>query len=942
MPYFSPALTTLIYAAVGVAWILASSLLLAQVVDDPARLASLELAKGLAFVAVTSAVLFLLLRARRREAQDALRASHALLQNTERLVGIGGWTIDLRNEAILWSDETYRICGLEPGSHVQRSDFLDLVHPADRPGVDAALASALAGGQPGPLEIRIVRRDGATRVCRVHGELARGADGRPARLSGMLHDITQIKAAESRILQLNRLYATLSRCNVAMVRSRDEQEMFDEVCRAVVQSGGMALAWVGLVDPGTREVRVAARYGASDANLRYLDGIRISVDADLPHGRGPTGTAIREGAPFWCQDFLADPRTGPWRESARHFGWHASAALPLRRGGASVGALTFYMTEPNAFDEETRNLLEEIATDVSFGMDNFDREAARRAASEQLAASEERHRLLFENSMDGILLTVPDGRVLAANPTACQMFRATEAEIVAGGREALIDPADPRLQAALEERTRTGRFRGELTMIRKGGERFPASVSTTVFRDHRGEPRSSMIVRDVSEEKRALERLSHLAQHDALTDLPNRLLLTDRLNVALARARRNLHPLALLFLDLDRFKNVNDSLGHEQGDRLLVEAAARLKACVRASDTVCRQGGDEFLVLLADVDSAQDAARVSQKLIDAVSRPFLLGGAEFVLTASIGIACHPENGADAETLLRNADAAMFAAKQAGRNRYQFYSADMNARTHHRLRLETDLRQAVARAELLLVYQPQLELGSGRVIGAEALVRWRHPALGLVPPAEFIGIAEDSGQIAAIGAWVLETACRQHAAWLAEGLPAGTIAVNVSAHQFRQAGYAESVAEVLSATGLAPERLELEVTESAIMQGVEDSLRKLERLDRLGVKLSIDDFGTGYSSLSYLKQFPIDRLKIDQSFTRGLPADAESGAIVQAVISMGHSLGLNVLAEGVETPAQEERLRELWCDAAQGYLYAKPAPADAYADFLRTRAASPGA
>jgi len=873
----------------------------------------------------------------RRQAQRALRSSHALLENTERLAGIGGWTMDLVNDAVLWSDETYRICGFEPGSVVRRRDFVDVVHPEDRARVSTTLESALAGARPEPIEIRILRRDGDLRVCRVHGEVARDAQGRPARVTGTLHDITALKAAESRVLQLNRLYLTLSRCNVAMVRSRSEQEMFEEVCRVVVQTGGMGLASVGLEDPATRLVKMVARFGSSDAVLEYADGIRVSADPGDSHGSGPTGTAIREGVPFWCQDFEADPRTVPWRESARRFGWRASAALPLRRAGQPVGALTFYMTEPNAFDEETRNLLSEIAADISFGMDNFDREAARRAATTQLEASEERHRLLFENSLDGILLTAPDGRILSANPAACRIFQATEAQIVAGGRNAIVELSDPRLQAALEERARTGSFRGEITMVRKDGKRFPANVSTTVFRDHSGEARSSMIIRDISEEKRNVERLAHLAQHDALTDLPNRLLLTDRLGVALARAQRSSKPLAVLFLDLDRFKNVNDSLGHEQGDRLLVEAAARLKACVRASDTVSRQGGDEFLVVLPEIDSAQDAARVAAKLIEAVSQPFVLGGTEYVLTGSIGIACWPENGADAESLLRNADAAMYAAKQAGRNRYQFYSTEMNARAHDRLLLEADLRHAIERHELFVAYQPQVDLRTGAPIGAEALLRWQHPRLGLVPPGEFIGIAEDSGQIVAIGAWVLEAACRQQAAWIAGGLSAGFIAVNVSAHQFRQPEFVATVERALAQSGLPGDRLELEVTESVMMQGADLTLRKLEQLDRLGIRLAIDDFGTGYSSLSYLKQFPIDRLKIDQSFTHGLPGDRQSAAISQAVIALGHSLGLSVLAEGIENAEQEAHLRDASCDAGQGYLYAKPMEAQAYAGYLRERA-----
>jgi diguanylate cyclase (GGDEF)-like protein/PAS domain S-box-containing protein len=449
-------------------------------------------------------------------------------------------------------------------------------------------------------------------------------------------------------------------------------------------------------------------------------------------------------------------------------------------------------------------------------------------------------------------------------------------------------------------------------------------------------------VMDITGRKHADERLAYMAQHDALTDLPNRLLLTDRLQVALAQSDRSGKRLALIFMDLDRFKNLNDVFGHDLGDRVLREVAARLVGCVRAADTVSRQGGDEFIVVLPEIDTEQDAARIAEKLIAAVAAPFVLDGTELVLSGSIGIACFPENGRDTETLLRNADVAMYVAKDRGRNRYQFYSADMNARAHERLLLEGDLRRAIEREQLFVVYQPQVDFGTGIVVGIEALVRWQHPTHGMMPPGKFIPIAEDSGQIGAIGAWVLETACRQHAGWVAEGLITGTLAVNVSAHQFRQPDFVDTVSAVLARSGLQAGFLELEVTESVVMHGVEDVLHKLNRLDLLGIKLAIDDFGTGYSSLSYLKQFPIYRLKIDQSFTRGLPDDRESAAITQAVISLGHSLGLNVLAEGVETHAQEEYLRSAGCDVGQGYLYAKPFPADECTEYLRLHAQSPNA
>jgi len=430
------------------------------------------------------------------------------------------------------------------------------------------------------------------------------------------------------------------------------------------------------------------------------------------------------------------------------------------------------------------------------------------------------------------------------------------------------------------------------------------------------------------------ERLMHMARYDPLTDLPNRLLLSDRLSVALAQSRRTGKRLALMYMDLDRFKNINDVFGHDVGDEVLRAAARRIASCMRAADTVGRQGGDEFIVILPGIDTEQDAVRVAEKILAAVFAPLTIDDKDISLGASIGIACFPENGTDAATLLRNADAAMYVAKDPRRCRYQFYSLEMNARALERMALEGDLRQALARDELFLCYQPQVDLGSNALLGLEALLRWRHATRGLVPPAQFIPIAEDCGLIDQIGAWVLETACHQHAIWTAQGLVSGIISVNVSSHQFVQADFVDVVAAALSRTGLDAKFLELEVTESVVMQGVDEVLRKLESLHALGVKLAIDDFGTGYSSLAYLKQFPIYRLKIDQSFTRGLPADHQSSSIVQAVISMGHSLGLNVLAEGIETAEQEEHLRSLWCDAGQGYLYAKPLPVEECTEYLR--------
>jgi diguanylate cyclase (GGDEF)-like protein/PAS domain S-box-containing protein len=437
-----------------------------------------------------------------------------------------------------------------------------------------------------------------------------------------------------------------------------------------------------------------------------------------------------------------------------------------------------------------------------------------------------------------------------------------------------------------------------------------------------------------TERQQTNEQLSHMALHDSLTGLPNRQLLTERVNLALSYARRHDQQVALLFLDIDRFKHVNDVFGHALGDEILREVAKRLAACVRPEDTVSRQGGDEFIVALTEVRDEQNAAVVADKLLTVITAPFVLQDIEIILGMSIGIACFPRDGEGAGTLLRNADTAMYVAKELGRNRYQFYAPEMNVRALDRLTLESDLRRAIKRDELYLMYQPQLSLVNGDVLGLEALVRWRHPSRGLIFPGQFIPIAEDCGLIIPIGNWVLESACSQHACWVSQGLTKGALAVNISAHQFRQADFCDRISEVLSRTGLKPGLLELEVTEGVVMQGIDQVLDKLNRLRELGVTLAIDDFGTGYSSLNYLKRFPLHRLKIDQSFIRGLPADQESGAIARAIIQMGHSLGLEILAEGVETTAEEKHLKALGCDAGQGFLYSRPLSADDCEKYFR--------
>ncbi|SNB44900.1 EAL domain-containing protein [Geobacter sp. DSM 9736] len=491
-----------------------------------------------------------------------------------------------------------------------------------------------------------------------------------------------------------------------------------------------------------------------------------------------------------------------------------------------------------------------------------------------------------------------------------------------------------RIEAALKE---NGEGRFLFRNRRKDGSFFWNELFLGPVRDEKGRVGHYIaVMNDVSERKRFEEQLVYLANHDALTGLPNRNLFMDRLGQVLAYNARTDRQACVMFLDLDHFKVINDTLGHPCGDKLLQTVARLISGCLRTGDTVARLGGDEFTVILPNIAGSHEIVAVAEKILEIIAHPVELDGTELFVTASIGITLFPADGSTVDLLLKNADTAMYHAKEQGRNNYQFFSEEMNRLVFERMFMETNLRRALDRQELLLHYQPQLDLSTGEVIGMEALVRWQHPELGLIPPVRFIPLAEECGLITQLGEWVLRTACRQNRQWQEEGLSPLKVAVNISARQFRQHNLVDLVARVLEETGLEPGFLELELTESIIMKDLEQTVRTLRDLEAMGISLAIDDFGTGYSSLSYLQRFPINTLKIDQSFIRDLSTNPDDNAIVQTIIVMAHQLGMKVTAEGVETEEQLAFLCNHSCEKMQGYYFSKPLPADAFALLLRER------
>ena len=739
----------------------------------------------------------------------------------------------------------------------------------------------------------------------------------------------ELSASNDKLQRITKLYAALSQCNKAIVHCAGEAGLFPLICRTAVDSGGMKMAWVGKVDEQTKQVIPAASFGTG---TEYLENLHIPTEGNDPTARGPTATALRENRPFWCQDFANDPATAPWHERGKHFGWGASAAIPLSCRDAVVGVLTLYAGEANAFDEPARNLLLEMGMDISFALNRFADEAEHEKMEKSLIQLSQ----AVEQSPNTIIITDLDANIEYTNSTFTKLTGYRPDEVIGNNPRILKSGKTPKetYNDMWAHLVRGKLWRGELINRRKDGSEYIEATTISPVRQADGRITNYLAIKeDVTEKKRNEARIENLVHFDQLTGLPNRTLLNDRFKYALSLAQRSREQLAVMFLDLDNFKTINDTLGHTIGDQLLIEVSKRLKAALREEDTISRQGGDEFFLILPGTDE-NGATNVATKLIEAVSRPYQIEQHELISTPSIGIAIYPHDGEDLEILSKNADTAMFRAKQGGRNNFRFFTPEMQAHSVHTLQLSNALRHALARNQLQLHYQPQVSIQDGHVVGAEALLRWQHPELGMIPPAEFIPLAENNGQIAQIGEWVLRTATRQLKEWLNRGLPPMVMAVNLSAIQFRQPNLLELVTGILGEVGLAHEYLELELTEAVAMDDPQAAIKIMDKLHACGIRMSIDDFGTGYSSLSYLKRFKVHKLKIDQSFVRDITDNPDDKAIVTAIINLARSLGIQTIAEGVETAGQLAFLRLQGCDEVQGYYFSKPLPAESFAAYLQ--------
>jgi diguanylate cyclase (GGDEF)-like protein/PAS domain S-box-containing protein len=563
----------------------------------------------------------------------------------------------------------------------------------------------------------------------------------------------------------------------------------------------------------------------------------------------------------------------------------------------------------------------------------------RKALEEALFAEKERAQVTLNSIGDAVICTDVTTNVTFLNVVA-EKLTGWPRQAAAGQPLAavfrVLDAAHGEIDPVLPVVRGPAQPVSNRILVRGDGSVIPIEDCVASIHDREGRAIGTVIVfRDVSAARAMAKQMAHSAQHDFLTGLPNRMLLNDRIGQAIALSPRRMSKVAVLFLDLDGFKYVNDSLGHSVGDRLLQSIAKRLVGCVRGSDTVSRQGGDEFVILLSDLDCVEDAAISARRMLQAVAEAHSIDQHELHVTASIGVSFYPDDGGDAEALIKNADTAMYQAKENGRQNYQFFKQAMNVRAVERQSVEESLRRALKRQEFKLQYQPKINLDTGEITGAEALLRWVHPTRGLISPGRFIPIAEECGLILPIGAWVLREACAQARIWLDHGLHLGTMAINVSALEFRDDNFLHGLFEILGETGLDPKHLELELTESVLMNRVDSTASILHALRDQGIKITIDDFGTGYSSLSYLRKFPVDALKIDQSFVRQISTAGDDSTIVTAIIGMARNLRLRVVAEGVETLEELEFRRASQCDEAQGFYFSRPVPPQHFAKLLRT-------
>ena len=822
------------------------------------------------------------------------------------------------------------ICGYPPQAFLDDPDlFCRLLHPDDHAVWhhhldDQAGKQADDHAAHANLTLRLLDPNGnlvwlehqCTPVFNQHGQY----QGR----RGVNRNITARMHAEAETRHVSRLLKVLSEVNQLISHEEDENTLIESICRIAVEVGGLIASQVAIADALTGQLTPIAASG---------------IPVQPPEGDWPRLSAGKLVMPDHSSQLLETPQccltsrqpsgSDNWCEALNTQGIGGVIHFPLQRGKHHFGLISFFADSTALLRADVRALLKEIANDLAYALESFQHRRQEFEARFKLADR--------EAHLQTIMQTVPLGigvvlvrEFVEVNQGVCSMLGYAAEELI-GQPTRMVYPDDVEYERVglikYAEIKTTGTGHIETRWRRKDGRIIDVQLISSAFDRLDLAKGVVFTAEDISERKQAEDRLEFLANYDPLTRLPNRDLLHDRLEHGIQRQRRDGKQLAVMLIDLDRFKHINETLGHRVGDALLQTLAARLREQMRSSDTLARVGGDEFVLLLENDVSLLAISSFARKVLSLLSEQVLIDDNPLYVTASIGISLFPNDGDTADDLLRHADVALYKAKDQGRNGFQFFEAEMTTYAYENLLLESALRVAVSRNQLRVHYQPQVNLANGELCGVEALVRWQHPVLGLIPPGQFIPLAEDAGVIGMIGEWVLRESCRQMMAWEARGFHMPRVSVNLSVQQINRDTLLPMVADILRESGLSSDRLELEVTESMIMRQADMACGVLDDLLELGIKLAIDDFGTGYSSLAYLNKLPLHRLKIDQSFVRGIGRDKNADAIVRTIIALARSLGLETVAEGVEVQSQADFLARELCDVCQGFLFSRPVEAD---------------
>ena len=848
-----------------------------------------------------------------------------LRETTERLehvlaaspVVLYSLRLDAGSAYPIWvSSNIYRLLGFTDAQALQPDWWASHVHPDD---LDAALHHRNTLKDAGTVthEYRIYDAHGRIRWFRDELRLVRQKQaGQYGEASGAGHDITESRLAEQ-------LRETRVAILDGLISNQPLPAMLEDIAHRLETLHPDMRVSILVSDPRSKLLYTGAAPSLPEFFNTAVDGLTPGI------GQGSCGTAAFTGEPVIVKDIRIHEYWTNYVELAERAGLRACWSIPFKNeAGEVLGAFGIYYTQPRSPTQNELDLISEFAQIGGLAVERSRVENSMRQAT-----------AVFECTREGVVITDLEPSIVGVNAAYTTITGYTEAEVIGRNPSLLQSGREDQdfYRAMWDSIVETGHWQGEIWSRRKNGELFPQLLTVSTVYDNEGLPSNYVgVMTDISQLKDSEARFEHLAHYDSLTGLPNRLLLQSRLRHSIESAERRKQQVAVLYLDLDRFKNINDSLGHPVGDELLEAMAERMMNRLSDDHTLGRLGGDEFLLILDDLQRPEDAASVAINIINMLEPAFdLPSGHQVYVGASIGISLFPEDATTATELIQHADVALYQAKETGRNTFSFYTPGLTRAIDERLSLEARLRRALAQNEFVVHYQPQVDIRSGNIIGCEALVRWNDPELGMIQPAHFIPLAEETGLIVPIGEWVLQQACAQARAWMDADLPHVLLSVNLSARQMRQADIATCVATVLKKTRLPAEKLKLELTESMIMGQGEEAVALLYSLKALGLRLSIDDFGTGYSSLAYLKRFPIDELKIDQGFVRDIPHDSNDMEIASAIIGLARSLRLSVVAEGVETEAQREFLEQQGCQAYQGFLFSRAIPADEFTALLQS-------